>query len=317
MAPVDSTPDPLHTHTRAPAGPYLSLALRRLAPGVESQDLGDALMCVLGDALYYDAALTLGVLGQQGALAQALQALHTTIFANRKSGGSPAGGCWAARRSSSQVHCGTRRAGLRALRTPSAAILACTVRTGHPAHSWPCACTPCCTLAMPCSKTQGCTPCRVLAIPPLRVCARLRPHLKPVIPTPPCAGKMKHYSSPREKKVLILGLVALLALPDSQLPAEVKPGMPQVGTGWCGARLARQRHAPGQAGRLPAAGQLSRPQELLWRGTFGRHDAGWSTGLGPARPRTLPPEQPAWLVQEAPLTWSVAGRRPCPPAARR
>lgn len=107
-------------------GPYLSLALRRLAPGVESQDLGDGLMCVLGDALYYDAALTLGALGAQGALGQALQALHTTIFANRKS------------------------------------------------------------------------------------------------------GKMKHYSSPREKKVLILGLVSLLALPDAQLPPEVKPGMPQV-----------------------------------------------------------------------------------------
>lgn len=39
---------------------------------------------------------------------------------------------------------------------------------------------------------------------------------------------MKHYSSPREKKVLILGLVALLALPDAALPAEVRAGMPQV-----------------------------------------------------------------------------------------
>lgn len=104
----------------------MSLTLRRLAPGVESQDLGDALMCVLGDALYYDAALTLGVLGSQGALGQALQALATTIFAARKS------------------------------------------------------------------------------------------------------GKMRHYTAPREKKVLILGLVALMGLPDAQLPAEVKPGMPQV-----------------------------------------------------------------------------------------
>ncbi|PSC72993.1 importin beta-like SAD2 [Micractinium conductrix] len=107
-------------------GPYLALALRRLAPGVESQDLGDALMVVLGDALYYNAALTLSTLAAQGALGQALQALHTTAFANRKS------------------------------------------------------------------------------------------------------GKMKHYSSPREKKVLVLGLTALLALPDAALPAEVKPGMPQV-----------------------------------------------------------------------------------------
>lgn len=39
---------------------------------------------------------------------------------------------------------------------------------------------------------------------------------------------MKHYSSPREKKVLILGLVALLSLPEAQLPPEIRPGMPQV-----------------------------------------------------------------------------------------
>lgn len=44
----------------------------------------------------------------------------------------------------------------------------------------------------------------------------------------PRAGKMKHYSSPREKKVLILGLVALLSLPEAQLPPEIRPGMPQV-----------------------------------------------------------------------------------------
>jgi hypothetical protein len=42
---------------------------------------------------------------------------------------------------------------------------------------------------------------------------------------------MKHYSSPREKKVLILGLTALLSLPDAQVPAEIKPGMPQVRVG--------------------------------------------------------------------------------------
>lgn len=107
-------------------GPYLSLALRRLAPGVESQDLGDALMCVLGDALHYDAALALGALQAQGALQQALGALSTTIFASKKS------------------------------------------------------------------------------------------------------GKMKHYTSPREKKVVTLGLISLIALPDAQLPPEVKPGMPQV-----------------------------------------------------------------------------------------
>ena len=39
---------------------------------------------------------------------------------------------------------------------------------------------------------------------------------------------MKHYSSPREKKILALGLVALLALPEAALPPEVRPGMPQV-----------------------------------------------------------------------------------------
>ncbi len=61
--------------------------MRRLAPGVESQDLGDALMCVLGDALYYSPALALQQLTAQGALQQALGALGTTVFASRKSGG--------------------------------------------------------------------------------------------------------------------------------------------------------------------------------------------------------------------------------------
>lgn len=44
-------------------------------------------MCLLGDALYYNAALTLATLGAQGTLQQALQALSTTVFASRKSGG--------------------------------------------------------------------------------------------------------------------------------------------------------------------------------------------------------------------------------------
>lgn len=49
---------------------------------------------------------------------------------------------------------------------------------------------------------------------------------------------MKHYSSPREKKVLALGLVALLGLPDAALPPEVRPGMPQVrGAGAAGRGL--------------------------------------------------------------------------------
>jgi hypothetical protein len=39
---------------------------------------------------------------------------------------------------------------------------------------------------------------------------------------------MKHYSSPREKKVLVLGLVSLLALPEAQVPAAVQAGLPQV-----------------------------------------------------------------------------------------
>jgi hypothetical protein len=54
---------------------------------VESQDLGDGLMVLLGDALYYNAALALQQLAAQGALQQALGALSTSIFANRKSGG--------------------------------------------------------------------------------------------------------------------------------------------------------------------------------------------------------------------------------------
>ena len=42
------------------------------------------------------------------------------------------------------------------------------------------------------------------------------------------AGKMKHFSQPQDKKLAVLGLVALLALPDAALPPEIKPGMPQV-----------------------------------------------------------------------------------------
>ncbi|KAL4855989.1 Importin beta-like SAD2 [Chlorella vulgaris] len=135
-------------------GPYLSLVLRRLAPGVESQDLGDALMCVLGDALYYSPALCLQQLAAQGALQQALSALSSSIFAIRKS------------------------------------------------------------------------------------------------------GKMKHYSSPREKKVLVLGLVSLLSLPDSQLPQEVKPGMPLVTSAVLRLLLAlkqqQEEHAAGSGGSSEA-----------------------------------------------------------------
>jgi hypothetical protein len=63
---------------------------------------------------------------------------------------------------------------------------------------------------------------------------------------------MKHYSSPREKKVLVLGLVALLSLPDSQVPPEIKPGMPQVGAPPAGASLWR----PASAGFSLRAGCL-------------------------------------------------------------
>ena len=54
---------------------------------MEDEELGDALLLVGADALYYDAALTLGALRQQGALQQYLTALGAAVFANRKSGG--------------------------------------------------------------------------------------------------------------------------------------------------------------------------------------------------------------------------------------
>ena len=39
---------------------------------------------------------------------------------------------------------------------------------------------------------------------------------------------MKHFSQPQDKKLAVLGLVALLALPEASVPPEVQPGMPQV-----------------------------------------------------------------------------------------
>jgi len=71
---------------------------------------------------------------------------------------------------------------------------------------------------------------------------------------------MKHYTSPREKKVLILGLVSLIALPDAQLPAEVKPGMPQVGRGEVAGsnalRMLGGRRRLLHAGKLCMGGQV-------------------------------------------------------------
>eukprot|EP00887_Chlorella_sp_A99_P003658 scaffold7.g3658.t1 len=106
--------------------PYLALVIRRLAGKPEERALGDALMLVGCDALYYNPALTLAALQQQGALGQYLSGLHSTVFAQKAS------------------------------------------------------------------------------------------------------GKMRHYVSPREKKVAVLGLVSLLSLAEAQLPPEVAAGMPQV-----------------------------------------------------------------------------------------
>jgi hypothetical protein len=65
-------------------------------------------MCVGGDALFYNPALTLAQLAAQGALQQFLGAMSTTIFANRKSGGRAGGwaGGWAGNAASLDVRLG-------------------------------------------------------------------------------------------------------------------------------------------------------------------------------------------------------------------
>ena len=74
------------------AAPYLQLCVARLAPGVESQELGDALMLVGADALYYSPPLTLRALGVAGALPRVLPALLASAFAAKKSGARHVGG---------------------------------------------------------------------------------------------------------------------------------------------------------------------------------------------------------------------------------
>lgn len=107
-------------------GPYLSLVLRRLGGEVGDADLADALMLVPADALYYNPALTLQQLSQQGALQHFFAALSTAIGKQKKS------------------------------------------------------------------------------------------------------GKMKHFTAPRDKKILLLGLISLLSCPEQQMPQEIKAGLQQV-----------------------------------------------------------------------------------------
>ncbi|GFR51383.1 hypothetical protein Agub_g13813, partial [Astrephomene gubernaculifera] len=45
------------------------------------------------------------------------------------------------------------------------------------------------------------------------------------------SGKPKHFRRQHDKKVCVLGLVSLLAVPEEALPAEVKAGLPQVQAG--------------------------------------------------------------------------------------
>lgn len=45
------------------------------------------------------------------------------------------------------------------------------------------------------------------------------------------SGKPRHFRRQHDKKVAVLGLTSLLAVPDEALPAEIKAGLPQVGGG--------------------------------------------------------------------------------------
>ncbi|KAG1660790.1 hypothetical protein FOA52_011331 [Chlamydomonas sp. UWO 241] len=111
-------------------GPYLQLTLGKLAT-VENRTLKDTLVCTAANALYYNAPLALGLLGQQapGAVAQFFGLWFSMIFANKKS------------------------------------------------------------------------------------------------------GKPKHFRRMHDKKVCVLGLVAVLATPDASLPMEIKAGLPQIMAG--------------------------------------------------------------------------------------
>lgn len=63
---------------------------------MEEREFGDALLLVGADALYYDAALTLGALGAAGAVQTFLGALSRAVLATRKTGGCPVGlAAWA------------------------------------------------------------------------------------------------------------------------------------------------------------------------------------------------------------------------------
>lgn len=42
------------------------------------------------------------------------------------------------------------------------------------------------------------------------------------------SGKPKHFRRMHDKKVCVLGLVAMMAVPDEGLPADIKAGLPQV-----------------------------------------------------------------------------------------
>jgi hypothetical protein len=45
------------------------------------------------------------------------------------------------------------------------------------------------------------------------------------------SGKPKHFRRMHDKKVCVLGLVAVLAAPDASLPLEIKAGLPQIMSG--------------------------------------------------------------------------------------
>jgi hypothetical protein len=68
-------------------GPYLALSLTRLSKCTEDEDiLRDALLVLVADALYYDAARSLAALQGMGAVEQCVEAFLASVLAAKKNG---------------------------------------------------------------------------------------------------------------------------------------------------------------------------------------------------------------------------------------
>lgn len=56
-------------------------------------------------------------------------------------------------------------------------------------------------------------------------------HVQMIFRTSPTTNKARHFRRMYDKKVNVLGLSAVMGLPDAVLPAEVKAGLPQLMAG--------------------------------------------------------------------------------------